>query len=59
MKILHPNVGSGIDADLDILRVVASLLDRYDERVKWLNFPGMVEEVRRNKERVCKFTLTP
>jgi hypothetical protein len=37
-------VECGIDADLDILRVAADLLDRYDERVKWLNFPGMVEE---------------
>ena len=44
LKILHPNVEHGIDADLDILRAVAWVIDRADERVRWLNFPGMVEE---------------
>mmetsp|Transcript_14551 Transcript_14551/g.28976 ORF Transcript_14551/g.28976 Transcript_14551/m.28976 type:complete len:485 (+) Transcript_14551:465-1919(+) len=44
LKILHPNIEHGIDADLDILRAAARLLDWSDERVRWLNFPGMVEE---------------
>ena len=44
VKILHPNVGHAIDADLDILRGMAKVADWMDERGKWLNFPGMVEE---------------
>ena len=44
LKILHPNVESGIDADLDILRFFAHVLDSFDKDLRWLNFPGMVEE---------------
>ena len=44
LKILHPNVEGGIDADLDILRFVAVCIDNYDGNHRWLNFPGMVEE---------------
>ena len=44
LKILHPNILHGIDADLDILRAVARALDWGNEKVRWLNFPGMVEE---------------
>ena len=44
VKILHPNIESGIDADIDILRFLARSINVCLPRAKWLNFPGMVEE---------------
>ena len=44
VKVLHPNIQNGIDADIDILRSGARLLNLYIKNAKWLNCPGMVEE---------------
>lgn len=44
VKVLHPNVRNGIEADVDILRSCARVLDLVVPNAKWLNCPGMVEE---------------
>lgn len=48
VKVMHPGIRDTIDADLDLLRIVASLAASmpfgYGETVKWMNVEGMVEE---------------
>ncbi len=44
VKILHPNVDSGIEADLDVLRLAARLLAWCNPKFYWMNPTGMVEE---------------
>jgi len=44
IKILHPNVASGIDADLDIMRLLARVLTTVDRTTAWLNPEGIVDE---------------
>ena len=43
LKILHPNVQNGIEADLDILYTIAKMMN-ISERIRYLNLPGMVDE---------------
>jgi predicted unusual protein kinase regulating ubiquinone biosynthesis (AarF/ABC1/UbiB family) len=49
VKVMHPNVDRGIDADLDIMRLSTHILERvpFDvfRNMKWLNLPGFVEEM--------------
>jgi aarF domain-containing kinase len=48
VKVLHPNVRAPIDADLDLLRLAASLAEHvpghWGGDLQWLNLDGMVEE---------------
>jgi aarF domain-containing kinase len=56
VKVLHPNIQSGIAADIDILRSGARLLNMYVKNAKWLNCPGMVEEVRGGGQQAQRVT---
>jgi aarF domain-containing kinase len=46
---MHPNVQTDIEADLDLMRVTVRVLERLPLEiladVKWLNLPGVVEEI--------------
>ena len=46
VKVLHPSIAFGIKADLDIMRGVAWLLNKWDTtgKTEWINVGGMVEE---------------
>mmetsp|Transcript_19443 Transcript_19443/g.28623 ORF Transcript_19443/g.28623 Transcript_19443/m.28623 type:complete len:688 (+) Transcript_19443:106-2169(+) len=48
IKVVHPNVRSGIEDDVNILRAIAKILESlpygYGEKLKWNNVKGMVEE---------------
>jgi len=47
VKVLHPNVHADIDADLDLMRVAAKLVDRipgWRDTLKWLDLPNCIEE---------------
>jgi predicted unusual protein kinase regulating ubiquinone biosynthesis (AarF/ABC1/UbiB family) len=47
--VMHPNVEEDIAADLDLMRLVVKIIDNLPfqlfQTMKWLNFPGMVEEI--------------
>ena len=49
VKIMHPNVEDDIDADLDILRLIAYAVEWAPidllKDLKWLNLPGIAEEM--------------
>jgi aarF domain-containing kinase len=46
---MHPNVEEDIEADLDLMRLGVKIIDNLPfhlfQTMKWLNFPGMVEEI--------------
>ena len=48
LAVIHPNVRDYIDEDLDILRLLADVIENlpfsYTKRLKWLNLPGMADE---------------
>ena len=47
--VMHPNVENDIAADLDLMRLGVKIIDNLPfhlfQTMKWLNFPGMVEEI--------------
>lgn len=49
VKVMHPNVEDDIDADLDLMRLSAWVLERLNygpiRNLKWLNLPGIIEEM--------------
>ena len=64
-KVMHPNIREDIDADLDIMRVIAKILPALDSTMGWLNPEGGVEEfagmlkdqldMRREEQNLAKF----
>jgi predicted unusual protein kinase regulating ubiquinone biosynthesis (AarF/ABC1/UbiB family) len=47
VKILHPSVEDGIEADLDLIRFVAYSVTLLQGRSSWLDWPGLAEEFAR------------
>jgi hypothetical protein len=47
--VMHPNVDEDIATDLDLMRLGVKIIDNLPfhlfQTMKWLNFPGMVEEI--------------
>ena len=45
---MHPNVQDEIDADLDLMRIAVMVMEQLPvnmKNIKWLNLPGLVEEM--------------
>jgi hypothetical protein len=47
VKILHPSVEDGIEADLDLMRFAAYSVDLLQGKSSWLDWPGLAEEFAR------------